>query len=325
VLFRSDNRQLYEAFLEAATGVASLKASSENSHYYELFEEPLAGHRFTTLEDALAAYNELAKTIKRADPGAHAHMGGMGFASASGDALKQLLAGGTTLDFLSYHFFAGHRGDLSDAEALESGFAGQSADLPNQLSLGGVRALVKSVRPKLPEVFVTDLWLNSAADFSQGSSPRQYYAAAWLGTAAIVAAPSQNKLFVRDLCAAHTGLFDTQAQLTPLYHAAWMLSNWMPRQAVMTPYVRPSAEVLACGVRTSSAYNVIIAYAGAGPGKLQIKPKGLTGTFSVRLRKLDPSFGDVQMIDLPSSLAPLVEMQGPGLAVVQFIRKPTTP
>jgi len=311
--------ELFDIFRETCIGIAGVRYGAPTSHYYELFEEPIASEYFEDMAVAVAAYNELAAAIKQADPGPYAYVGGMGFASAWDDHIEELLKEAETLDFLSYHFFSGHTGALMDTEALESAFVGQALDLPHQASFPEVRSMASRLQPALESIFISDLWLDSTVPYPKGSSPRDYFAAAWLTTVALVAAPTQDKLICHALCGERVGLLDEEVNPSVLYHAAWLLRHWAPRGAVLCHYSNPSPEVLAAGIRTPTANNIIIAYGGDGPCQLQVNARGLTGRHMVRLRKLDPASAELQYADLPMGLEAEVSMEGPGVALVQFI------
>ncbi len=311
--------ELWDIFYKTCIEVAESRTGAPTSHYYELFPEPLESGQYANIEAALEAYNTLATDLKQADPGPYAYVGGMGFASADRRHISEFVKAARWLDFLSYHFFSGHTAELSDEEALASARTGEAFDLSHQVSFPEVRALVARLRPELRNLFITDLWMGTAAVYPRGDSPRDYFAAAWLATVTLVAAPTHNKVICHSLCGEHTGLLDPQGHKTALYHAAWLLRHWAPAGAELCHYSNPLPEVLAAGIRTKTSNTAVIAYGGEGPRKVHVQARGEINVARLRVRKLDPSSPDIQVADRPAANEAEVTFTGPGVAVVQFI------
>ncbi|MGC9316614.1 MAG: hypothetical protein ACP5KN_01090 [Armatimonadota bacterium] len=306
-------------FAEVALKVVALRRGGQHLRYYELFDAPLLSGQFESVTELVAAYNDLAGRVLAADP--EARVGGPGLSSAWDSRLREFLEGADTLHFLSLHFYGAHTAVAEEDDLFHAAVSGTTSDLPNQLTLAQVRELARELRRPTPDLFVTEMAMNSArTPDGEAADERVHrpFGAAWTAATVLASAPSVDKLLHYRLFGAGWGLMDRRGEHDAPWVAAWLLRTYAPRGASLCQLQRPADDLLVAAVWTPTARNVFLVYAGHGPRSVVIDAWGVGHPVLVRERRLT-STGALSMSDLPRSAAQSVEFDGPGLSVIQFV------
>ncbi len=306
-------------FEDVALKVVALRRGGPHLRYYELYDSPLLSGRFASVEELVDGYNALAARILAADP--EARVGGPGLASAWDANVRPFLEGAETLHFLSLHLYGAHNVVAETGELFEAAIAGTTSDLPHQLSLEAVRHLAHSLRRPVPELFITAMAMNSARRPGGAAADDRIQApfgAAWLAAAVLSASPHADKLLNFRLYGPGWGLMDRRGSTGTLYTAAWLLRSYAPRGSTLCRLLRPADDLLVAAVWTPTARNVFVVYGGVGPRSVVIDAWGIGTPVLVRERRLTPD-GELNMSQLPNSAAQSIELDGPGICVIQFV------
>ncbi len=306
-------------FETVALKVVSLRRGGPHLRYYELFDCPLLTGQFESVEELTDAYNDLALRVLASDP--EARIGGPGFASAWEDRLRSFVTNANTLHFLSLHFYGAHNPDAAKSSLLEAALRGSTSDLPEQLTLTQVRALVEEAHQPIPEVFVTAMAVNSARR-TDGSSAddrtSDNFGAAWAAAAVLSSSTPVDKFLYYKLFGQGWGLTNQRGRPNPTYHAAWLLHTYAPRGSTLSQLLNPAEDLLVAAVWTSSASNAFVVYLGAEARTVVIEARGVGEPLMVRERRIT-SDGELNMADLPNSSSQAIQFDGPGISVIQFV------
>jgi len=318
-------QQRFAAFVQAVTTVVEKGAEAGASRYYEVFDEPLLSDTFADVDHVVRAYNSLTKLIRGKDP--KAQVGGPGFSSAWSERIEGFLKGADHLDFLSLHFYGTHSA-ITDSQALfEAAYKTRAGDLPQQLSFHSVCRLVKKLRDAPVPVFITEFAMNSAQDETGDSRDERTstaFGAAWLATAVASGTPFVDKMLHYQLKPGGWGIMSQSGSPEVSYWAAWLLKTYAPRGSVRQGVELCDDLAVAATIKTRSAHNVIVTYAGIDPIEIQVKPKNVPPLKQVRDRRI--SDGDAQWKGsvLVKEGDQTILMEGPGVVVLQYIVAPKT-
>lgn len=311
--------RVFSAFVGAVSELVKTQAQEPAGVYYELFNDPLVAGGFEDVPHLVTAYNKLAELILATDP--NAHVGGPGFSSPWDDRLEGFLRGAESLDFLSFHFYGTHNLQTDAQTLFDTACASRAEDIPHQVALARVARLVKTLRTKPAEIYVTELALDASRD-ERGRARDQRvegpFGAAWLAAAVLSAAPWVDKVFLYRLAGGGWGMIGDDGKPTPLYWTAWLLKHYAPRGAERLEVLRLGPLTLAATVRTRTALNLIVAHAGAEPLALAVEPQNLPPLGQVRERHLGGEKGWTGSY-LPRTGAQNLQLAGPGVLVVQYI------
>ncbi|MEA3403656.1 MAG: hypothetical protein U9R79_20600 [Armatimonadota bacterium] len=306
-------------FADVALKVVALRRGGQHLRYYELFDAPLLSGQFQTVAELVAAYNGLASGVLAADP--EARVGGPGLSSAWDSRLQEFLEGVETLHFLSLHLYGAHNAVADEQDLFEAAVAGVTSDLPNQLTLAQVRELARELRRPAPDLFVTQMAMNSARHpDGEAADERVHrpFGAAWTAATVLASATSVDKFLHYRLFGAGWGLMNRTGTHDPPWVAAWLLRTYAPRGSSLCQLHRPASDLLVAAVWTPTARNAFVIYAGGEPRSVVIDAWGVGHPLLVRERRLT-STGGLSMSDLPRSAAQSVEFDGPGVCVIQFV------
>jgi len=306
-------------FAAAALRFVALRRGGPSLRYYELFDAPLLTGQFATVQELVAAYNDLAARVLAADP--EVRVGGPGLASAWDGNVRAFLEGADTLHFLSLQLLGAHNPVADEAALFEAACAGRTSDLPSQFSLAEVRHLAQALRRPAPELFVTTMAMNSARRPSGESADGRLttpFGAAWLAAAVLGSSASVDKLLQFKLFGEGWGLADRRGERNPLAVAGWLLRTYAPRGATLSQLLRPADDLLVAAVWTPTARNLFVVYGGREPRSVVVDAWGIGSPLTVRERRLT-SAGELVMTNLPNSAAQSIDFEGPGVSVIQFV------
>lgn len=315
-------QRLYSVFVSAVMDTAKRGAQLKSQRYYEIFDEPLVSGGFTDVEHVVAAYNSLADLVAAADP--RAVIGGPGFAAAFGEQVMAFLKGAQRLDFLSVHFYGTHNVLTDTKDLFESAVSGKSVDLPGQLSFQDVRHLLKVLRRRPTEFFVTEFSLSAARDERgdcRDERATTAFGAAWETALVLSATPYVDKMAYFKLSGGGWGMLSEAGQPEPVAWAAWMLRNYAPRGGSRVEIRRLDDHTTVAAVKTKTAYNVLIAYGGLDPIEVKVDPRGLPALSQVRDRWIGNADTQWKGNILPLSTGQNMVLDGPGVLVVQYVPK----
>lgn len=306
-------------FDTVALKVVALRRGGPHLRYYELFDRPLLTGQFESVEALVEGYNDLARRVLLADP--EARVGGPGFASAWEANIRAFLSGAETLHFLSLHLYGAHNAAAESSTLFDAALRGATSDLPEQLTLGQIRAAAQELHRPIPDLFVSSMAMNSARrpdgtaadDRTQGT-----FGAAWTTAAILSSSAATDKFLHYKLYGDGWGLTSPRGAPNPAYHAAWLLHTYAPRGATLSHLLNPIDDLLIAAVWTPTARNVFVVYAGGEPRTVVIDVVGVGASLIVRERRLT-SEGELIMSDLPNSRSQSVQFDGPGVSVIQFI------
>ncbi|MGI5820366.1 MAG: hypothetical protein ACOX9R_19940 [Armatimonadota bacterium] len=305
-------------FEAVALRLVALRRGGPHLRYYELFDRPLLSGQFESVEALTAAYNNLAQRVLAADP--EARVGGPGFAAAWEDNVREFVRGASTLHFLSLHFNAAHNPAVGGQTLFDAALRGASADLPEQLTLTQIRALVDDRRP-MPELFVTSLAMNSARRPDGTAADDRIldnFGAAWTAAAMLASSTPVDKFLHYKLFGTGWGLTNPRGTPNQAYHAAWLVHTYAPRGATLGQLLNPTDDLLIVAVWTPTASNAFVVYAGEDARAVVIEAVGVGDPLLVRERRLT-SDGRLNMVDLPNSRSQSIQFEGPGVSVIQFV------
>ncbi|MFQ6132553.1 MAG: hypothetical protein ACE5R4_10995 [Armatimonadota bacterium] len=308
------------AFSRLCAQVATRCAERGARPYYEVFDAPLLSERYANVRDATDAYNIVAASIVRANKSAE--VGGIGFSSAWQDNVEYFLRHATVLKFLSLHLYGAHSASVSELRLARAALSGASVDLPGQLTLREVRERTRKLRSDAPQLFVTELALNSVRDENGRAVDERMqapYGAAWLAALAGTVAPYADKLLIRQLYGGGWGLADDDGALLPPFWAAWLFRTYCPRGARFAKISESAEGVVVYAARTRTAANVLIVSLADQPQAVTIRAKNVGSLSQVRSRGLSGRADEVEHRDLPRRSTQTVNLDGPEVVVVQFI------
>jgi len=323
-------QMLFALFLKTIRTIAQRCAAGGLPAYYEVFDEPLLCGAFRDMEHVCAAYNSITDLVVAADP--KATVGGPGLSSAWDEHLSTFLKNAKRLDFLSLHFYGTHN-VTTDSEALfEAAYRTKTRDLPNQISMQGVRRLTKQLRRKPVQVFVTEFALNSARDEAGDCRDERAgtaFGAAWIGAAVLSAAPYVDKMLHYQLRPGGWGaVYITDAPQAP-YWSAWLLKHYAPRGSVLQHVALVDDYAVAATFKTRSSHNVVICYAGMDPLEFRVRPRNAPQLQEVRDRYVTDLERQWKGSVRPAQLEQTIVMRGPGVFVLQYVVRqapaPATP
>ncbi len=296
-----------EQFLTTAVKLVSLRRGGPRLRHYELFDSPLLTGQCATVEQLVAVYNDLARRVLAADP--EARVGGPGLASAWDANVREFVQGAETLHFFSLKLHGAHTPAASPATLLDAAMAGVASDLPQQLSVAEVAALVADREP-MPELFVTAFAPSSAV-----TGESEAFEGAWTAAALLSASPRADRLLHAALVG---GMLGSNGRPLPTQRAAALIHKYAPRGAVLRQLSRPEPEVVTAAIWTATARNLIVVYAGEGPRTVAVDCAGVGSPLLVRGEQVMAN-GELRTGDRPNSPRQSIEFDGPGVAAVQFV------
>lgn len=308
------------AFARECTQVVTWCAHRDVQPYYEVFDQPLLTEQYANVRDATDAYNILAAAITRAD--GKAQVGGIAFSSAWRDNVEYFLRHAERLSFLSIHLYGAHNASISDVRLARAALAAASVDLPNQLTVQHVRERTRTLRSDAPQLFVTEMALNSVQDDSGRAVDARVQApfgAAWLAAVAGTAAPYADKLLAKRLHGAGWGLTDDQGKLLPPFWAAWLFKTYCPRGAKFARISESAEGVVVFAARTATACNALVVSLSEEPQSLTMRAKSAGRLAAVRSRGISGRSPDVEYRDLRTSSTQTLNLDSHEVIVVQFI------
>jgi len=164
--------------------------------------------------------------------------------------------------------------------------------------------------------------LNSVQDAKGGAVDARLqtpYGAAWLAALAGTAAPYVDKLLLRRLYGGGWGLADDQGKLTAPFWAAWLFRTYCPRGAKFGQVSESVEGIVVYAARTATACNVFVVSLAEESQSVTIRARNVGRLSHVRLRGLPGAIGGVEQRDLPTESTQTLDLEGPGVVVVQFI------
>lgn len=296
-----------EQFLTTAVKLVSLRRGGPRLRYYELFDSPLLTGQCSSVDQLVSAYNDLARRVRSADP--EARVGGPGLASAWDANVVGFVRGADTLHFLSLKLHGAHTPAASPGALFDAALAGVASDLPQQLSLTEVAALLADRAP-MPELFVTAFAPNSAVAGVSGA-----FEGAWTAAALLSASTRADRLLHSALVG---GMLGSDGKPLPTQRAAALIHKYAPRGAVLRQLARQKPDVVTAAVWTATARNLIVVYAGEEPRTIAVDCVGVGSPLLVRVEQVMAG-GKLRTGDRPNSPQQSIEFDGPGVAVVQFV------
>jgi len=217
--------------------------------------------------------------------------------------------GAETLHFFSLKLHGAHTPAASPATLLDAAMAGVASDLPQQLSVAEVAALVADREP-MPELFVTAFAPSSAV-----TGESEAFEGAWTAAALLSASPRADRLLHAALVG---GMLGSNGRPLPTQRAAALIHKYAPRGAVLRQLSRPEPEVVTAAIWTATARNLIVVYAGEGPRTVAVDCAGVGSPLLVRGEQVMAN-GELRSGDRPNSPRQSIEFDGPGVAAVQFV------
>jgi hypothetical protein len=327
------------AFANLCGWLAASLARRPGAPHYEIWHEPVFREQFASVEEATDAYCTVAEAIKGASP--EAKVGGMGFDAAWEDQLDYFVHHAKPVDFVSLHFYGAHTTSSSDSSLFAAALAGRAADLPRQLSFREVRRLIRDACGGDVELYVTEANVNSALD--RDGAPRDPrtrgpFAGAWLAALAASATPYVDKLLWHPLYGEGWGLLDMRdggtaggesgatlaedPQPTFSWLAARAIATYAPRGGSLCRLATDAGGAVLCATQSGVLRSAICIVAADQDPTLRINLAGIDRPGVPRLRVIAPGRAEVRQESLPEGPRQQVQVEGPGIAVIQFIGAP---
>jgi len=283
----ADPAAAWQSFGALAALIAEQQSAAEGRRIYEIGDEPLQDSLEGSIEEVTGRYNEIAAQVLLADP--EAEVGGPGFASCVRSQLTYFLRHARQLSFLSVHFRGTHNPATRGEALFGTAFSTVAADLGDEVPLTELRAMVGALRTDEPQVWVTELALNSSrepAGQARDGRIQTHYGAAWLAALAGTAATSVDELLWFKLVGQGWGLVDEAGGAFPAYYATRLLGQALPAGAQLTAAVRSEAWS-ATGLVHEQARSVLLVRDGPGLGRAAVRPAGAGPYAAARLHVLD--------------------------------------
>jgi len=313
-------KKLYAAFLDSMARIVA-EGKGGVGRYYELFDNPMGSGVFDSIEHMCDSYNKIVELIVATDPGAR--VGGPGFSAASREELEGFLKGAKTVHFVSFHFHGTHN-PLTGTETLfRAACDTRPADTVGQLTFQQAKQLVAQLRPRgTPEVFVTEFAMTTAAD--EGGQCRDErvtgaFGGAWAAAAVLYGSPFVDKMVFHKISGGGWGMVSDAGQPETVYWALWLMKNYAARGAGRQQLFRIDEQTVAATIKTRTAYNVVICYAGSDPMELRIRPMNAPKLKMVRDRYIRDVDAQWMGTMRPTTADQTVQLDAPGVFVLQYI------
>jgi hypothetical protein len=343
------------AFANLCGSLATSLAGRPGAPHYEIWHEPVFREQFASVEEATDAYCTVAEAVKAASPAAQ--VGGMGFDAAWEDQLDYFVHHAEPLDFVSLHFYGAHTTSSSDPSLFAAALAGRAADLPRQLSFREVRRLIREACGEDVQLYVTEANVNSALDregLPRDPRARGPFAGAWLAALAASASPYVDKLLWHPLYGEGWGLLDDSSasrddsstsrddsstsrkdggasgsgtpsgEPPPTFSwlAARTIATYAPRGGSLCRLASDEGGCLLCATQSGVLRSAICIVAANQDPTVRINFAGIDRPGAPRLRVIAPDRAEVRQDVLPEGPRQQVQVEGPGIAVIQFIGAP---
>ncbi|HID07640.1 MAG TPA: hypothetical protein EYP10_10910 [Armatimonadetes bacterium] len=254
-------------------------------------------------------------------------VGGMGVAAPWRTLVLPFINDVQGLDFVSFHFYGTHNASTDTDTLMKAAITGVAVDLPNQLPLNLLHALVRQRWGAHAGVYITEANINSVRN-DDGSARderiAQPQAMAWWLTFLQTASSTVNEIIQYKLCGGGWGLIDDAGMPTPAYWAVWLFNIYAPRDSDICRLVSADGAIKGMAVRTPTALNVLMANVRSEPIRIEVTVEWRSAPHlkMVRLRRILPAGVSVSQPTyeiLSRESTQRVLLPGYGIAVLQFV------
>ncbi|MCX7777313.1 MAG: hypothetical protein N2381_04530 [Armatimonadetes bacterium] len=278
-----------------------------------------------TPQRAFERLSQIAKTMAKVRP--RCAIGGIGLLAPWYDLTMHLLRLVRPLDFFSFQFFGTHNASTTTEALMAAALKGMAADLPDQIPLSSLRALVKQRWGELSGLYISEANLNSIRTDAGGARDERICrpeGMAWWMAFLQTASASVDEVVQFKLCGDGWGLLSDELMPTPSYWAVWIFNIFSPRGSGICKLTNDDASISCIGVRTPTAVNVLIANTSDKPRQVEIRvSQAFASKVSmIRVRRVLPTGDNVSRptyeLLRPQDSAK-VKLPGYAISVVQFV------
>ncbi len=254
-------------------------------------------------------------------------IGGIGLLAPWYDLTMHMLRFVRPMDFFSFHFFGTHNASTSTEALMEAALKGTAADLPGQIALNSLSALIKQHWGELCGLYISEANLNSIRTDSGASRDERISrpeGMAWWMAFLQTASMNVDEVMQFKLCGDGWGLLSDELMPTPPYWAVWMFNIFSPKGASACKITSDDATISCTAVLTQTALNVLMANVSGKPKQVEVKVAQpfVPNVSMIRVRKLLPVGETVSQPTyevLPPSSSVQALLPGWAISVVQFV------
>ncbi|MFA4016445.1 MAG: hypothetical protein RUDDFDWM_001555 [Candidatus Fervidibacterota bacterium] len=254
-------------------------------------------------------------------------IGGVGLLAPWHELVTSFLRLPRPFDFFSVHFFGTHNASTTTEALMDAAVKGVAADLPNQVSLNLLSALVRQRWGNTTGLYITEANLNSIR--TDGGRARDERISlpegmAWWMAFLHTLSTSVDEVLQFKLCGDGWGLIDDDLQPTPAYWAVWMFNIFSPRGASICKLTVDGSGISCIAVRTATSLNVLFANLDSTLKQVEVR---VSNRFApqitmVRLRRVMPTGKSVSQptyeVFSPETRITTL-LPGYGIGVLQFV------
>jgi hypothetical protein len=254
-------------------------------------------------------------------------IGGVGLLAPWHELVMGFLRLPRPFDFFSVHFYGTHNASTTTEALMDAALKGVAVDLPNQISINLLSALVRQRWGNTTGLYITEANLNSIR--TDGGRARDERISlpegmAWWMAFLHTLSTSVDEVLQFKLCGDGWGLIDDDLLPTPAYWAVWMFNTFSPKGASVCKLTVEGSGISCIAVRTATSLNVLLANLDSTLKQVEVK---VSNRFApqitmVRLRRIMPTGKSVsqptyELFSPEPRIATL--LPGYGIGVLQFV------